>query len=85
MIRRLYLDSRINASGIPSDFTVQLPQEVQVKKGQALVLGSMTMANVFEAIQKDYSDVLYFRADESDDIMEGINNRIYFRVRTFQD
>ena len=62
-IRKIFLDSRINSTGTPSDFTTQLPQEIATRRTQGLVLGQFSIANVFTTVMSGYNDVLYYRLD----------------------
>ena len=62
-IRKIFLDSRINSTGTPSDFTTQLPQEIATRRTQGLVLGQFSIANVFTTVMSGYNDILYYRLD----------------------
>ena len=84
-IRKIFLDSRINSTGTPSDFTTQLPQEIATRRTQGLVLGQFSIANVFTTVMTGYNDIIYYRLDGNvmqNAILAGQNDKLYYYVWT---
>ena len=80
-IRKIFLDSRINATGTPNDFAVQLPQGIATRRTQGLVLGQFSIANVFTTVMAGYNEILYFRLDGNamqNAIVAGQNDKLYY-------
>ena len=80
-IRKIFIDSRINATGTPNDFTVQLPPEIATRRTQGLVLGQFSIANVFTTVMSGYNDILYYRLDGNtmqNAIVAGQNDKLFY-------
>ena len=83
-IRKLFLDSRFGV-GSAGDFTIELPLQVQTKKTEGLVLGAFSIANVFNSVQANYNDRLYWRVSNNaveNTIHAGVNDRFYWGYDT---
>jgi hypothetical protein len=59
--RKLFLDSRFKISGTDSDFTIELPQDVQCTRTSSFFVASCSFANTYGAIT-DFNNKLYFLA-----------------------
>ena len=59
--RKLFLDSRFKISGTDSDFTIELPQDVQCTRTSSFFVASCSFANTYGTIT-DFNNKLYFLA-----------------------
>ena len=59
--RKLFLDSRFKISGSDSDFTLELPQDVQCTRTSSFFVASCSFANTYGTIT-DFNNKIYFFA-----------------------
>ena len=59
--RKLFLDSRFKISGTDSDFTLELPQDVQCARTSSFFVASCSFANTYGTIT-DFNNKIYFFA-----------------------
>ena len=57
--RKLFLDSRFKISGTDSDFTLELPQDVQCTRTSSFFVASCSFANTYGTIT-DFNNKIYF-------------------------
>ena len=58
-LRHLYIDSRFRTSGTDSDFTVSLPENVNLPSGTRCYVSACSFSNVFYTLERDVNNRLY--------------------------
>ena len=67
-IRHLFIDSRFRTSGTDSDFTLNLPENINLPLGARCFIASVSFSNVFYSIEENVNDKLYVAIKHGDTV-----------------